>query len=402
MRKYILLAGSILITIASSAQGEINFDGTECKDKVQYRDFVIKDQIVTVPIVLFCSEFALESNFNRAVIKEDLDMRIVTFESELVADNVNFAKTANFYKSTFKENSRFNHSMFYGLADFRKSVFEKNANFQMVESLDELNFHSSRFKANAEFQNGHYYKDTNFSGVFFEGDVNFKDSRFDTYGIYLASQFNMAVNFSYISFKENVAFDKSNFLKQANFSNTEFGGKAHFKNVDFEGIADFSNSEFSQFANFYNTRFKDEFRIEGTILPDTLQFNYVTEVAKTIDFSKARLRGRNRCIIDLVETDLSNIKLDYTDFELYFAYPEEYTYEQMDNTYKNLLAHQEEHGFNKGYKRLKKDYNKWKGVEESILSDDNMVLARNIGIGIIILLVGLWVFLKKRKPARVA
>ncbi len=160
------------------------------------------------------------------------------------------------------------------------------------------------------------------------------------------------------------------FVSKADFSDVKFNSKADFGFAEFYSEADFSYAEFYSLAYFSFAEFKDKVIFDFSTLPDTLYFSDV-KTEKIIDFSNAENKvdtsgsneSENVCVIFLARTDLSKIRLNYTDFKLAFD-EDSISKKGIANTYENLLLTQKE--FPEGYKKLDIEYKEYKYLQQGL------------------------------------
>ncbi len=400
--KLLLLLMLTFLSTYAEAQGVINAKENYCKDILVYKDLILYEKELFRPVIAYCSYFEDSVYFNKAEFNGEMDFRMAYFYPTVYADSSRFGNEITFKGAEFNGYANFNETIYEKLGDFRKASFYKNAYFENLISYNTLNYHSSRFFGKANFINAKFGGQINFGGSDFRKSSSFQKAEYDSMAVFLGSTFRKQANFNNNIFTKNAVFNDVHFYKSTNFNNSIFNKVAYFNSTKFDSLADFSNVKFKDVAIFTNASFGGEVILNGSTLPDTLQFNAITNVANVIDFTEWKLaKGKEVCAIDLVDTKLNKIILDYSNFHLYFAFPDDYTFEQMDKTYIYLLAHQQKHGFEKGFRKLKSEYKKFKRLHGESWLSQNSIMARNLLIVLGLLSIAGW-FYYRRKSTKVA
>ncbi len=361
MKRIFLTLCLIIPVINCWSQGKITGNGKYCNSVIAYDELIVEDEEYEKHITLNCMVINDSVDFHQAEFLKPIDFRLAAFYADAYVNNTIFHDTLNFNRAEFRENAYFSKASFREWTDFRYAHFYKKADFRNILSEDTLTFYKAQVDSVAYFNEASFEKSTNFVGTQFHDQVEFTDSQFDHMGLFMGSIFKGDSKFNNVVFRENAVFNGSHFFKNVSFGKSNFKETAYFEKAKFDQSANFSTINFGVKASFVNIAVGDDFILDGSILPDTLHFNFVTDVANQIDFTTAVLAdNKSVCYLELVDTDLNNIKLNYENFKLFFSFPDEYTFEQMENTYKNLLAHQKEHGFQNGYKKLTHDYREFR------------------------------------------
>jgi hypothetical protein len=175
-------------------------------------------------------------------------------------------------------------------------------------------------------------------------------------------EFRNPTNFSYSVYNSpvNADFSSSTFRCKADFSFSTFKAKANFLGAHFDSSADFSKVKFSSEADFSAAAFNSVVSFKYASLPDTLWFENVKEIQDEIDLTVARIdtlktKDKNyKCKIDLFNSDISKIRINYVLFQLCF--PPDKTFEQKMSTYEKLLKKFKDEGFLESYKLLDVEY----------------------------------------------
>ena len=240
--------------------------------------------------------------------------------------NTKFNAAAFFRYATFDSLTVFSDTYFSKFLDFREIV----CNSPFVIQMSTLETRFALFSG-AEFNAG-----SGFDNNKFKGKVDFSYSKFDSITFFNVSKFNTIVDFSGANFK-TVHFDDVNFNGYTYFQKTEFNDSVYFTNTVFGGDVSFEETKFNASACFTGARFKGDVYLRNTRLPDTLVFNYVKDIYKTIDLSFASVDSITQvCYIDLTESDISKIKLQYFWFQLIFS--DSLGFEKKSSIYEQLLG----------------------------------------------------------------
>ena len=192
-------------------------------------------------------------------------------------------------------------------------------------------------------------------------DLKIKDIHPDSNNSY--REFDFPASFSYLKFNSlaYADFSYSTFRSNADFSHSIFDAKANFLSVHFNSTVDFSKTKFSSEADFSAATFSTNANFQYAQLPDILWFENVKEIQNEIDLTYARLdtikkiKDNNyKCKIDLFNSDISKIRINYVLFQLWF--PADKTFEQRMSTYEKLLKKFKDEGFLESYKLLDIEY----------------------------------------------
>jgi hypothetical protein len=149
----------------------------------------------------------------------------------------------------------------------------------------------------------------------------------------------------------NMYFDSIKFQRGANFSSSIFNNDAVFKCDTFKDFADFSSVTFKRDVNFTNCTFTDflflsaiqtdsltKFFFYGAILPGLIDFSHNKTIYRQIDFTDANLANParenhafsdTRVYINLFDSDINKVKIDYLHFRLCFYDPAQHD-DQID------------------------------------------------------------------------
>ncbi|AHE67728.1 hypothetical protein Loa_02186 [Legionella oakridgensis ATCC 33761 = DSM 21215] len=175
-------------------------------------------------------------------------------------------------------------------------------------------------------------------------NANFTDVNFDENAI-----FTKAI------FKDNTLFIDASFAGDANFNETYFDGKTNFSRAIFQGDVTFNRAVFKEFASFSYAQFRGHVSLNHTELPKYFDFSYVTNIRDVINFNNSNDLYSYETSINLIGTDISKLRLDYSFFSLYF--PEDTSDTDIRNVYEDLIKLQKDYGYDAGYKKIMIEYN---------------------------------------------
>lgn len=231
-----------------------------------------------------------------------------------------FRKTVNFAGSKFHGPAKFSTNIYYSTADFANAEFIDTAIFDNSQFMGLAYFQGTEFNSVVHFYGSHFYDEANFEGAIFSGS----QSRFWGCDFYKEAVFRYAI------FESPADFHMSNFDSTASFSGTIFNMEADFSECVFKNDISFENTEFKNRLNLSNIR----------------------DISKRIDLTNVANTGI--VPINLYNTDISKIKIDYKRFKLYL--PDTVSFEYRQNVYQALLKNFENDGFTESYELLDKEY----------------------------------------------
>lgn len=246
----------------------------------------------------------------------------------------------------------------------RNKSFDSYANFSNQEIQVPADFGNTSFLSAVSFGNTNFDQPTGFENARFEAFANFGQTHFAKVGFenatfYRAANFQKAIfdgysDFSRTNFKSRVDFSRTTFFQDANFNHTKFDSIADFTYIKFDKTAFFQDARFTDKVNFNLALFNNRVDFNLAVLPDTLIFTNVTS-NYLIDLSYARNQN-NETVINLFETDLDYLNLNYTNFRLFFDPKDSVKDEQVIKIYETLLNRQQEQGYINGFKKLDIEY----------------------------------------------
>jgi uncharacterized protein YjbI with pentapeptide repeats len=154
----------------------------------------------------------------------------------------------------------------------------------------------------------------------------------------ITAEFTKGANFYESTFRKTVDLTQSTFL-DASFSNAEFQDTALFFITEFKKGVNFTNAKFKKYVFFSSAKFarvasfngiittdSTDFNFDGASFPDLLDFSFVKNIHNTIDLTSASFDStklytettRKWHYINLYDSDISKIKIDYQHFRLCF------------------------------------------------------------------------------------
>jgi len=206
--------------------------------------------------------------------------------------------------------------------DFRLS----DAKFDSALTIENCQYRCETYFDRCKFNNGFYFANDHDTT---EKKITFKNCKSETL----------------IQFKIVYAPDI--------ISNSAFAADLIFENDTIAGKIDMSNASFKDGSKLI---------YKGTTLPDTFDLSNMS-LTGDIDLREAypNILGK-KCEINLVNTDIKKIKMQYTNFHLYF--PREIyngiRYKDLvSSTYESLLKNFKENGYEESYNKLDVEYKDW-------------------------------------------
>ncbi len=304
--------------------------------------------------------------------------RNVTFDSLVFLREETFNLPTDFSNATFKSGADFEWAKFGSSADFTDATFDIKAAFMNAQFDHLADFNGANFNAFVELANATFSSQANFKKIRVSSSAHFAGAKFGSQADFSNSIFGTWANFYATNFESRAYFNETNFGLKAFFRRTRFGSSADFRWSKFGGLADFIGAQFGSWADFRNVTFgsradfkyatfRNEVGFTFATLPDTLYFSDV-KTEGIIDFTTCENRidsssSENVCVIFLDRTDISKIRLNYTDFKLAFD-EDSISKKGIANIYENLLKTQTE--FPEGYKKLDIEYKEYKYLQQGL------------------------------------
>ena len=244
-----------------------------------------------------------------------------------------------------KKNTNFEGVKFDSAINFKRVEFDSAAVFSKAMFYSQVNFSTAIFYSNAYFSGTEFHSPVDFSNAFFKSDVDFTGTKFKSLATFKGTTFHSYTKFSYAQFNSNVSFFDATFDTNVDFFLTKFHSQ----------------------VDFFAAQFNSSVGFDLATLPDYLCFEYVRKIKNEIDLTYAHLdehkRTNNknyRCKINLLNSDISKIKINYEIFKLWF--PNYSTYEEKISTYEKLLKKFKDDSFLESYKKLDIEYQDYKNT----------------------------------------
>jgi len=353
------------------------------------------------------AQFTSQADFSYSEFDSSAEFSEAEFDSLVKFSGVKFNSYANFPFAKFKE-VFFLGTQFKLLANFTNAQFTSHANFSEAQLIN-ARFINAQFETNAIFSDADFYSSTvfstqfkspvffknakfysavkfskdllsppdfkigfkslaDFSGAKFVSQADFSKVEFDSLADFSKVEFDSLADFSGANFDALVKFSEVKFVSQANFSGAKFDSMVDFSEAEFDSIANFSGSKFKSIISFSGVKWNDKAIFRDMTLPSIMNFDDIKKITNEIDFTFCNLdTGQQVCKINLVDTDISKIKLRYSRFALEF--PLSVEYEKKSNVYEQLLAMQKKHGFSESFEKLDKEYRSFKYTTKKDSSD---------------------------------
>lgn len=270
-----------------------------------------------------------------------------TMEHPLDEDLIIFDKEANFASSHFTQRVSFQLTQFRAQTNFASTTFHKSANFKWAIFYQEVDFSHATFIGEIDFYS-----------AFFKNNANLYDVKFYANADFQATAFFKEANFASDSFLQNATFYNASFNGKTSFNDAIFYKDANFSYTTYASVIDFSKTKFEQTANFQHADFNGQAYFNDTKLPKYLDFSHINNIKNVIDLTSTLPPAADQqCLINLVGTDISKIKLRYDKFKLYF--PIGTDKDEISYVYEGLLNSLNNNGYTDNYKDLYIEYQKY-------------------------------------------
>jgi len=275
--------------------------------------------------------------------------------------NAKFYCIADFSESYFNQTAKFYTAYFDTNANFQNTYFDTIAIFQSTNFIGEVSFSQAKFNSNADFHLTTYYSAVDFSNVQFDSTVQFISGRFNKAANFMNTSFEDKVDFSHSYFRNKPVFEEVHFYSDVSFKMAEFKTIANFHKTHFHKGADFDFVRFDSIADFSDAKFYSG-NLNISFLPKYLDFSNIRIINNDINLTSSKNYPQNDlCRIILINADIDKIKLQYSNFELYF--PKDTDPEIKANVYEKLLANQKREGYIISFQKLDKEYREFKYIE---------------------------------------
>lgn len=283
----------------------------------------------------------------------------IMYGAKIYVANVVYGDKKDYYNYRFLDSISFNHVQFQAGVDFSLSNFHKTANLHQSKFDDKAYFRWTLFYEDAIFSRAAFEKDVDFVNADFMKKANFFQAKFHSTTDFHGVKFNEEANFINAGFKASSDFSFSEINKKATFRNAEFSGIFSINNSTINGEVDFFGARFDSIADFSNSDINGTLNFNNAVLPGFLDLSGITTIANSIDLTEVKVNERYRiCRINLVNSDISKIKLRYDNFLLWF--PSHTGYDAKCNIYDALLTTLKTNGYQTSYQKLDIEYQKFK------------------------------------------
>ncbi|GAA4831151.1 pentapeptide repeat-containing protein [Algivirga pacifica] len=242
---------------------------------------------------------------------------------------------------------------------FEKAYFEKEVHGTCTIFNDLVSFHSTRFGDKLYLLGTHFENQVNFNKAIFEEQSFFEQTAFMQQAYFYHTVFKREAFFAKSHFESEAYFYNTKFEQEVNFSGALFDSLTYFEGAHFKEYVNFSQVKFDFLADYSNVRFERKVDFTDAHLPEYLNMENV-KTKEVIDLSNVIVK--EQCHINLHNTDLSKIKLDYQYFQLTFL--PEWRFEKQKAIYGQIIQMQEYYGFTTGLQKVMREYKQLMYTEE--------------------------------------
>ena len=339
----------------------------------------------------------------------DSDYGCATFSKGVDFYHDTFSKNTLFYSDTFSTFASFSHSIFQKNIDFRNSVFSNDFDFSSAVTNEMAIFTSSTFSKKTNFWHSTFLNGVDFTFDTIKSEADFEWATFFKYSSFQNVTFFSTADFSRSTFSNDITFMLAKFPKYADFMHSSFLKGADFHWTEFDSVSDFSHSilkgkmifEFANFGensilNLSNITFDScIISLSHAYIPNYIDLSNNPQINGHIDLTQANLneiKQKKRCFlveyfqpyipydvdnasemnyinVNLYNTDVSKIRIDYTHFRLWLidTYPKnseawfgkyggKLNYDQISSIYEQLLKNFQASGQTESYENLEIEY----------------------------------------------
>jgi len=359
------------------------------------------------------------------IISNDKTPESGYYERRYITSAANFSgakfhSNCNFSGLQFQSTSTFSYAQFVSTNNFKSAHFQSTSNFRNVLFWSTSNFESAQFKYKCDFGSAIFRSTSDFSDVHFQSTSNFEWAQFISECYFHRAQFDSASNFERAQFKSTSDFGGAIFDLRTRFEYTKFRSIVRFFGAEFhssiecygarfDSTVDFKAAIFAKLVSFRNDTFKHKLILsnisvtDNTVfdfsyaqLPDTIDFSHnlgiFLGVPATIDFTLTKRIDNNqhkmsfwqnankmmrtyffpfdtsddylKHKINLYNTDVSKIKIDYDQFKFYASETGDTTMklppEITTSIYEGLLKNFKDRGQMDSYDQMDIEYNRFK------------------------------------------
>ncbi|MCW3102339.1 MAG: Uncharacterized protein JWO09_779 [Bacteroidetes bacterium] len=286
------------------------------------------------------------------------------FEMKIDSSNCSINSLVDYYKGRIKDSIMFNSVHFMSGLDFSLARCAGFISIHQCQIDGKSLFLWSQFNSGCVFSRSKFSGDAVFQHAVFNNATDFFQSDFNGIADFYGSQFNGISNFGNSSFFNESNFSFSSFNNECSFTNTEFGKACLFNNCEINATLDFSGAKFDSIADFSCCRLKGSIVFNNCVLPAKMDLSGIESISTVIDLTQIKSNEKQqRCRINLIDTDISKIKMLYENFELWF--PDHTSFETKCKVYEGLLASLDGFGFKASYKKLDIEYQQLKYIHNN-------------------------------------
>jgi hypothetical protein len=274
-------------------------------------------------------------------VKTDIDRYGAKTIGSVSLNRVDFEIGVDVTLSDFEKGVQMHGVRFKGPFLGNWALYKEEAVFSRVRFDKESQFMRAKFDSTAQFKSSSFGMLAFFYGSYFRHGASFNDTRFDT-----------TCHFSFGQFDRRTTFHRADFDTITRFNNAEFMDGAEFLNANFDSLLDFSNA---------NVKGRIDFA--GAYLPIHLDLSGMEEIEGTFDLLRVRpSKSKGECMVNLLNTDVSKVLLDYENFRLYF--PAGTAFEEKVRVYEDLLEQFKLREMDDSYKKLDIEFTQFKYREK--------------------------------------
>lgn len=241
-----------------------------------------------------------------------ISLRDTIFKADAVFSKDTFTNKVEFFSTKFASQARFRYCKFDSPTYFSYSTFDTFVSFNSAVFQSDASYFGTSFKELTSFENVQFHKGADFSLTTFDTNVSFA-----------IAHFHNNADFSYATFLSAVNFNATKFSNKLKLANITVGQNAKIKfkyctlpdTIDLSYNPNFNSSE-STVLDLSLSDFSDDIdsNVYSTWTKIKQLFTWYLFPAKCVSNNKIK----NIHWINLYNTDISKIKIDYIHFRLYF------------------------------------------------------------------------------------
>ena len=145
-----------------------------------------------------------------------------------IFSSAKFYGEANFFKTTFIQDTDFSRAVFTGYANFIGTTFRGNTDFSQATFTDEVIFNQATFIGDASFYLTFFTDNAHLSKATFTCSGDFSEAIFKAESYFYWTTFNGNTIFSRATFTSNVHFGWTTFTSTTEFIGSNFTGDVKF------------------------------------------------------------------------------------------------------------------------------------------------------------------------------